>query len=427
MNLQYQYLIDLSTSVSMFVVMMLFLILFEPRCSKKAFFLSLVFFMIFWLGGNLYILRVYGLEVQGRYTLLTTTLPSLLYFLALSKNRGGRFFFTFCMVDTVMIWVMMVTGLLDYAAGSEGIVNFSLRMAAFPVMLVVTWRFVRRPYLSLLHSVSRGWWLFAAMTGIFYITLTVMAGIPTNLRLRPEDMPATVMVLILLPLTYATIFAVLRQQGELYHIRERQQILEAQTAMMERRAYEARRAEEKLAIERHDLRHRLQSVAALVQQEDKTAVLEYIGASQAALNETCRQRFCRNVILDAILSSFFDRAREREITMEARLVIPDTLPVDATELSTVFANALENAIQACEKLPPEERRIICTCIAEPQFMFEISNPYTGTVKFGPDGLPVSEKSGHGIGVRSIVAFAEKHDAVCLFYTEDGWFKMRMAL
>lgn len=427
MNLQYQYLIDLSTSISMFVVILVFLMLFEPRCSKKAYIISLAVFMVLWLGGNFYILLVYGIEVQGKYTLFTATLPSLIYFLSISKNRGGRFFFTFCLVDTVMIWMMMITGLIDYAAGSEGLVNFCLRMAAFPLMLLAAWRIVRKPYLSLLHTVSRGWWLFAGMTGIFYITLTIMSSIPTNLRLRPEDMPAAVMMLILLPLTYATIFAVLRQQDDLFRIRERQNILEAQAAMMERRAYEVRHAEEQLAIERHDLRHRLQSVAALVRQDDKAAVLEYIGASQEALNKTCRRRFCRNVILDAILSSFFDRAQEQEITMESRLVIPDTLPVDATELSTVFANALENAIHACGKLPPEERRIVCTCIAEPRFMFEISNPYSGTVKFGPGGLPVSERSGHGIGVRSILAFAEKHNAVCRFYTENGWFKMQLAL
>ena len=210
-------------------------------------------------------------------------------------------------------------------------------------------------------------------------------------------------------------------------VKERQYILEAQATMMERRAYEVRSAEEKLAIERHDLRYRLQSVAALVQQDDKAAVLEYIGASQKALDETCRQRFCRNVILDAILSIFFDQAREWEITMEPRLVIPDTLPVDATELSTVFANALENAIQACEKLPPEECRTIFTSIAEPRLMFEISASYSGTVKFGPDGLPASEQAGHGIGVRSIMTFAEKHNAVCRFYPGGGWFNMQLAL
>lgn len=82
---------------------------------------------------------------------------------------------------------------------------------------------------------------------------------------------------------------------------------------------------------------------------------------------------------------------------------------------------------AAKTVPPEERRIICTCIAEPRLMFEISNPCSGMVKSGPDGLPASEQSGHGIGARSIVAFAEKHNAICRFYTEGGCFNMHLAL
>ena len=36
---------------------------------------------------------------------------------------------------------------------------------------------------------------------------------------------------------------------------------------------------------------------------------------------------------------------------------PDTIPVNETELATAIANALENAINACEALPAEKRYI----------------------------------------------------------------------
>lgn len=427
MNLQYQNLIDWSTSLSLFVVIFIFLMLFEPRCSKRAYVLSLLPFLTLWIGGNLYILLRYGIEAQGRYTLLTTTLPSLAYFLAVSKNRGGRFFFTFCLVDTVMIWVMMVTGLIDYAVGGEGLVNFALRAALFPVMLLATWKFVRRPYLALLHTVSRGWWLFAAMTGLFYVTLSVIAGIPTNLRLRPEDMPAAVMVLVLLPLTYVTMFTVLRQQDELFRIRERQRIFEIQAAMMEGRASELHEAEDRIRMERHDLRHRLLAVSAMLRQGDGQAALDYIGASQQALDAIEVERYCSDPALNAILSSYFHRAKELGVEVEARIDLPDELPVPTAELSTVFANALENMIHAVQRLPPEKRRMICKCIRSPCLMMEFSNPCGDEERLGADGLPVPQSSGHGTGTRSIAAFAEKYQAVCGFQIENGWFKLRLAL
>lgn len=341
MNLPYQNLLDLSTAVSMFVVIIMFLFLFESRYPRKTYYASLIPFLTLYFGGNLGILFLLGLEVQGRYTLFTATLPSLLYLFIVAKDRRGRFFFTFCMVDTVMIWVMSVTGIIDYFMGNTGLVTCILRMIAFPVMVLLTWRWARKPYFRLLHTVSRGWWLFTATTGLFYLTLTVMGGIPTNLRNRPEDIPSTLMVLALLPLTYTTIFRVLHQQQELFESRERQRTLEIQSAMIEQRAAEIRSAEEKLRIERHDLRHRFQVVSSMVQRDDKAAVLDYIGAGQEALNEAAVEHWCSNAVLDAILTAYFQQAREQNIQVEASLAIPDELPIPAVELSTVFANALE--------------------------------------------------------------------------------------
>jgi hypothetical protein len=69
------------------------------------------------------------------------------------------------------------------------------------------------------------------------------------------------------------------------------------------------------------------------------------------LDETSRRRFFQNVILDVALSRYFEQARGLDIEVKACLTIPDELPVAAAELSTVFANALENAIHACSALP----------------------------------------------------------------------------
>ena len=126
MNLEYQYLLDISTAISSFVVIAIFLFLFESRYPKKKYMASLVPFMILWFGVNLGILFFLGLEVQGQLSLITATIPSLLYFWIVAKDRGGRFFFTFCLVDTVMIWVMSITGIVDIFIGNTGFWTFVL-------------------------------------------------------------------------------------------------------------------------------------------------------------------------------------------------------------------------------------------------------------------------------------------------------------
>ena len=427
MNLEYQYLLDLSTAISSFVVILIFMILFESRYAKKTYLASLIPFMVLYFGLNLGILFGLGLEVQGQLSLITATIPSLVYFWIVAKDRGGRFFFTFCVVDTIMIWVMSISGIVDIFLGNTGLWTFVLRIIAFPIMIWLACRWVRKPYIKLLNTVSRGWWLFAAMTALFYVAMTILIGIPTNLRLRPEDIPATLLVMALLPLTYITIFRMLGQQQELFEARERQRTLELQAAMVEQRADEFRRAEDKVRIERHDLRHRFQAVYTMLQNGQSTEAMAYIDAAQDILHETDTEHYCTNPVLDAILTAYFRQAKELGIQVEAQLAIPDDLPVPAEELSTVFANALENMIHAVQELPEQQRRIICKCIDNPRLMLEFSNPCAGNVRLGPDGLPVVQGAGHGIGTRSITAFAEKHSAVCSFRMEDGWFKLQLAL
>ena len=131
--------------------------------------------------------------------------------------------------------------------------------------------------------------------------------------------------------------------------------------------------------------------------------------------------------MDAVLVNAAVQAEQLNIRMEMEVTLPMELPVDIFELSIVFANALENAIQAVRKLPEDKRRIICKSVTYPRFMLEISNSYAGKITFDKRGIPAADKPGHGIGTRSIVAFAEKHNALCLFRAENGWFKLQIAM
>ena len=128
-----------------------------------------------------------------------------------------------------------------------------------------------------------------------------------------------------------------------------------------------------------------------------------------------------------MFASYCAQAERLGIRTELSLAIPDQLPVSTEELSTVFANAIENAIHACEKLPREKRVIRCRCISTPQLMFKIENPYAGEVRFDDGGVPLAETKGHGIGSRSIQAFVRKYGAYCAYQTRDNWFTLTIAL
>ena len=61
------------------------------------------------------------------------------------------------------------------------------------------------------------------------------------------------------------------------------------------------------------------------------------------------------------------------------------------------------------------------------YLMYLFNPCNEAVRFDDQGLPMAQQEGHGMGVRSIVAFCRKHDAVCQFDLTDGTFRLRIVL
>ncbi len=109
---------DLSLLWSMLHVIALFLILFEPRFSWRT-----TLMVAFVVGGTLLIANILlmyqlGNGILMRMAFFTCTIPTLILFFILSKYRDGRFFFLFCMSDTLSFWVMQITNLMDRMAGA---------------------------------------------------------------------------------------------------------------------------------------------------------------------------------------------------------------------------------------------------------------------------------------------------------------------
>ena len=373
----------------------------------------------------LFFLR-FGPNRTGQLILFNCTIPSLIFFYFLSKYRDGRFFFTFCLADTISIEVIDLTNIIDfYLPGDFYLTMFLLRLIAFPLLEWIALKWLSKPFKEMQESIKEGWTAFAAISMVFYLLFILTANYPTIITGRPQYLPAFFLLSALMPMIYWCIFFTLFRQQKIYQMRERENLLRLQSSMMESRIEEITRSQEQLAIERHDLRHRFQILSTMLTHDDIQGAQQYIASSDRALSGTQIKRWCLNPVLDAVFSSYFLTAQEQDIRIEAEIDIPKNIRFDAVALSTVFGNALENAIQAVVKLPKEQRVIHCRCIRHPQLMFRISNPYEGVIRFDSDHFPVSEKEGHGIGSRSIAAYCEKHGAFCDYTAEDGWFTMQL--
>ena len=409
-------------------ILVLFMILFEPRYGKKTTAVITVAAMLPIVALNVSLAVLFGTTFLSKCVFFSIVLPSIILFFILSKYRDGRFLFTFYVVDTVSLAVIILSAIIDkYLMGGLCIFMFISRLIAFPLLEWFAIRKLRRGYRLLQDTMKRGWWCFALVSVLFYLLMVLLMNYPTTIMENPSAVHAMLLVIILMPLMYFNIFQILYNQQKLHEVTQQKDILYLERDHMESIIRQNAETEERIRIERHDLRHRMKSILLMLENGEYDEAIEYIRTTTHFYNVNKTERYCQNPILDAVFSVFFAEAEANGIKIESSLAIPNELSVDATELSVVFANALENAIHACEKLPESERVIKCKYVIGPRHMFQISNPYVGNIKFDRHGHPSATEDEHGIGTRSIVAFCDKYNADLNYKVKDGWFHIRIIL
>ena len=200
-----------------------------------------------------------------------------------------------------------------------------------------------------------------------------------------------------------------------------------QVANITARMEELGEANERFREERHNFRHKLKAIASLVAANQREELLAVIEEYEEDLHKTRLVRYTQNAIIDAVLSVYIKKAQHAGISLKLGFAFPDTFEANDSELATALANAIENAINACEKLPESQRFMEIKVLCQPQFIIMIRNSFDGNVLFGDDGIPQNPKEEHGFGTRSIAAFCQKLGGYYEFSAEGNVFTLFMHL
>ncbi len=359
--------------------------------------------------------------------LFVTTLPAVFMLFMIFDESPARLIFTCTSHILFSLYVAASVTLLNALIHGNELTDIVLRLLAYSAMILLEFLFLRHIFLQIADTITKGWAILSPIPCAFIILSVTIGQFPTNYTKTPSSI---VLIYLLGGVIIIIYYAILKYLWTQYHLSMKEhncEILELQLQNIKSQAADMKRKTEIAQMLRQDTLHMLSAVGTLAKAGNTKAILDYVRETSSFNNTAASARYCSDPILNATLSTYLGRAENSGIMIELHLSIPDMLPVDSAELSICFANALENAINACEKLLKNERKIIVKCIHKPKLMFEISNPYKGKVAFARNGLPYSSKTGHGIGTRSIMAFCEKYNAFYEFTAEGGWFRITVAL
>lgn len=185
------------------------------------------------------------------------------------------------------------------------------------------------------------------------------------------------------------------------------------------------------SIVTHDCRHFNCMVLELLEQDRSEEAIAFL-RQQIQPKLSYHKNYCDNIAVNAAVSYYATLAEEKGITTNIKLQIPNKLAFDSLEFAMAISNLMENAIHGCQALSARvEKQIYFSCRFScrqvGRLAMEITNPCTADTILNENGSPVSRQEGHGIGTKSVLAFATKYDGELFYHIENNIFSVRMIL
>lgn len=404
--------------------------LLESRFSRKVTLL---------IGGGLllgiFVLQA-GLLLSGQDLLLVLTiLPLTAYLpaiLCLHLLSGGGFFQTaavwaagLLVSFTLTFWqkLLMTRLLAALPSPAYDVALALLLLLPAALLLAVVYRVVRAPFREYVGQGRDGWLLMVFPMLVVFALLSYFSDSTAH--------PSALLLVLLAALCVTlTLARSLRLTVTARRNREAEETVKRQMAL-QRQDYETLYKKMELGRSyRHDLRHHLSAMDALLRQGKPEEAAAYIDKLGGQLSELEPERWCLNPTLNAVLAASISAARQSGCEVEVEIRLPAELPFDELDLCVILSNALENAVHACQALPADRRKILLSAVLPEDWRLTVSvkNPCEEPISFDAEGFPVVPvREGHGIGLRSMKAVAEKYHGLFRCGWTEGQFSLKVVL
>lgn len=179
-------------------------------------------------------------------------------------------------------------------------------------------------------------------------------------------------------------------------------------------------AQEKLRYVYHDLKNHM---ICMKSYDTKEEIISYINNLEFQINDFENLRNTGNKTLDIILNDKIHLCKKYNIEFEDSINISKLNFIKENDICAIFANALDNAIEACININDEiEKRIEVKATYINGFaVIKFINTKINDIKFTGDRIKTSKEDNkiHGIGLASIKYIVNKYDGeVIVNYSEN---------
>ena len=205
------------------------------------------------------------------------------------------------------------------------------------------------------------------------------------------------------------------------------QLTNMQLSSLQSEIEQVRNSEQRMKILRHDMRHHLAAIQTFIKQQEPERALDYIQEINRHYDDTVIHSFCKNELLNSVLSIYQTRFTENQIVFDVQVQVSQTLSCSEMTFCAILSNLLENAMHAVMKLPAEHRFVHLNIFEKANHLLILQKNPTSEAPVFSNGVPVTTAKNHGTGVQSVIYYVEKEHGQYQFYMEGEDFVVRIIL
>lgn len=372
--------------------------------------LSYVFF------GEAFTAQIYPLIIH---------LPLILFLTLVYKNTALR-----CVLAVLTAYlccqISKWAGLVLLSITETEWVYYSVRIITTIVVFAVLVRYVSNAAAQLIQKPTGALLIFAILPFTYYL-FDYGTGVYTELIYSGKKVVSEFLGFALSIAYLLFLLIYFKQYEEKREAEQRSRLLEMQQVQTQKEIEAQKRSANAVSLLRHDMRHFCAAISAYIDDGEYDKAKEYIGEIVSYVDRTALHKFCKNETVNMILSSYENVMEENTIDFSPSICIPERLSVSDVDLTSILSNALENAINAVLPLETEKRHIALHLrMDDGKLLLSLKNTFAEK-PIMRDGIPHSNKAGHGFGTQSIRYVTEKLKGNCQFSVKDDWFILRVIL
>lgn len=353
-----------------------------------------------------YVLVFYRGRLIEKISVTLVFYPALIAVNYLMLDIGSRLFFSITHTTVIQTPEKLLLG--------TGIHTISLMLRL--LFWIGAWLVLRKSLSKITSHLTMRMWLIVDM-----LMLASFVAIFTIICFMPEDTAITY------PICGASIFSSFGCMYLASYICDAMQTTyHAQELEMQRNYYRDRiQDEERVRSIYHDMKNHL----LLLQAQTTNDQLIQASAQELQNQIQAYEAYLHtgNEFLDIIIRDKARAAQQKKIDFSAVISFESGSFIELLDISTIFGNALDNAIEASEKLP-EEQRLITVKAERVRNLLIITTannaPQTGA---HPGQTTKADRFAHGFGLSNIRNAVQKYGGQCSTKSEHGTFTLKIVI